>query len=79
MPEPPEDPCPDIVNCLAYFLEWYMMARLLLFPLDETPELQRREFVIKRELQRVSPEKSGEIAAWNFPKMHSPEKRGRRS
>jgi len=53
-----------------------MMARLLKFPVDETPELQRRAFVMKRELQRVFPEKSGEIAKWNFPKMHSPEKTG---
>ena len=76
MPEPPEDPCPDIVNCLACFLDWYMMARLLLFPMDDTPELQRRAFVMKGELQRVFPEKTGEVAAWNFPKMHSTEKTG---
>ena len=76
MPEPPEDPCPEIVNCLACFLDWYMMARLLLFPMEETPELQRRAFVMKGELQRVFPDKTGEVAKWNFPKMHSPEKTG---
>jgi len=76
MPEPPEDPCPEIINCLACFLDWYMMARLLIFPMEETPELQRRAFVMKGELQRVFPEKTGEVAMWNFPKMHSPEKTG---
>jgi hypothetical protein len=44
--------------------------------MEDTPELQRRAFVMKRELQRVFPEKTGEISKWNFPKMHSPEKTG---
>ena len=71
LPVPPEDPCPDIIQALAIFLDWYMLARVLLFPLDMAPELQRRAFAMKEELQRVFPDKSGETARWNFPKMHS--------
>ena len=73
LPEPPEDPCPDMVGALAYFLDWYMQARLLIFPLDMAPELQRRAFEMKRALQRVFPDKSGQISQWNFPKMHAPD------
>ena len=72
-PAPPDNPCPDIIRALACFLDWYMMARLLMFPMDEAPELQRRAFVMKEVLQEVFPDKAGQIAAWNFPKMHMPE------
>ena len=72
-PAPPKNPCPDIIRALAYFLDWYMLARPLLFPMDMAPELQRRAFVMKEVLQEVFPDKSGQIAAWNFPKMHMPE------
>lgn len=72
-PEPPDNPCPDIIRALACFLDWYMMARLLMFSMDEAPELQRRAFVMKEVLQEVFPDKAGQIAAWNFPKMHMPE------
>ena len=72
-PAPPKDPCPDMVRALACFLDWYMQARLLLFPVDMAPELQRRAKVMKETLQEVFPDKSGQIAAWNFPKMHAPD------
>ena len=72
-PAPPQDPCPDMVRALACFLDWYMQARLLLFPVDMAPELQRRANVMKETLQEVFPEKSGQKAAWNFPKMHAPD------
>ena len=62
-----------MIHALACFLDWYMQARVLLFPLDMAPELQRSAFVMKRELQRVFPEKSGELMRWNFPKMHAPD------
>ena len=72
-PAAPKDPCPDMVRALACFLDWYMQARLLLFPVDMAPELQRRAQVMKETLQEVFPEKSGQTAAWNFPKMHAPD------
>jgi len=72
-PAPPQDPCPDMIRALAYFLDWYMQARLLMFPMDEAPELQRRATVMKETVQEVFPEKSGQKAAWNFPKMHAPD------
>ncbi len=67
----PQDPCPDMVRALACFLDWYMQARLLMFPVDMAPELQRRANVMKETLQEVFPDKSGQKAAWNFPKMHA--------
>jgi len=73
LPEPPDDPCPDIIRALASFLDWYMLARLLLFPMDMAPELQRRAYVMKEALQLFLPDKSGQKAGWNFPKMHMPE------
>ena len=66
-PELPEDPCQDMIKALACFLDWYMLARKLNFPVGMAPELQRRAFVMKRELQRVFTEKN-----WKFPKFHSP-------
>ena len=72
-PAPPQDPCPDMVRALACFLDWYMPARLLLFPMAMAPDLQRRANVMKDTLQEVFPEKSGQKAAWNFPKMHAPD------
>ena len=56
-----------MVKVLACFLDWYMLARKLWFPVDMAPELQRRAFVMKRELKRVFPEKN-----WKFPKFHAP-------
>jgi hypothetical protein len=67
-PEPPEDPCPDMIKALACFIDWYMPARKLWFPVDMAPELQRRANVMKRELKRVFTEKN-----WKFPKFHSPD------
>jgi len=32
LPQPPVDPCPDMIKAHACFLDWYMMARLLKFP-----------------------------------------------
>jgi hypothetical protein len=47
----------------------------MLFPLEDAPELQKRARLMKEELQRVFPEKSGEKSAkpWNFPKAHGPD------
>ena len=36
-------------------------------------EIMHSAFVMKREQQRVFPEKSGELMQWNFPKMHAPD------
>lgn len=72
-PEPPANPCPNMIKAFASFLDWYMQARLLLFPMDMAPELQRRAFAMKKTLQEVFPDKAGQIAKWNFPKMHMPE------
>jgi hypothetical protein len=69
-PEPPTDPCPEIIRALALFLDWYTLARRNLFPVSMAPELQRRCRAMKEALKRVFPEKSGELAAWNFPKFH---------
>ena len=71
LPARPQDPCPDMVRALACFLDWYMQARLLMFPVDMAPELQRRANVMKETLQEVFPDKSGQKAAWNFPNMHA--------
>jgi hypothetical protein len=38
-PELPEDPCPDMIKALACFIDWYMPARKLWFPVDMAPEL----------------------------------------
>jgi len=68
-PPRPEDPCPDMIKALACFIDWYMLARKLWFPVDMAPELQRRATVMKRELKRVFPEN---LKNWKFPKFHSP-------
>jgi len=70
-----KDPWKDIVEALSSFLDWFIMARGMLFPLEDAPELQKRARFMKQELQRVFPEKSGEKSAkpWNFPKAHAPD------
>ena len=70
-----KDPWKDMVEALSSFLDWYILARSMLFPLEDAPELQRRARFMKQELQRVFPEKSGEKSAkpWNFPKAHAPD------
>ena len=75
-PDPPEDPCPDMVNAIAIFSDWYSMARMINLPLKQVPELQRRQQLFRNEYKRVFPEKSGEINGWNFPKFHGPEHKG---
>jgi hypothetical protein len=69
-PEPPTDPCPEIIRALALFLDWYILARRLWFPVDMIPELQRRCCVFKEAFKAVFPEKSGQLNAWNFIKFH---------
>ncbi len=51
--EPPVDPCPDMIRALACFLNWYMKAQLLLFPVKMAPDLQRSVKVWK-EVARKS-------------------------
>lgn len=69
------DPSTDMVQALNRFLDWFVMARQLMIPVEDVPELQRRALTMKKELQRVFPEKSGEKSAqpWNFPKAHAPD------
>jgi len=67
-PQLPKDPSPDMIKALACFIDWYMLARKLWFPVDNAAELQRRAIVMKRELKRVFTEKN-----WKFPKFHSPD------
>jgi hypothetical protein len=69
IPEQLEDPCPDMIKALTCFLDWYIPARKLWFPVDMVPELHwRRALVMKRELRRVFTEKN-----WKFPKFHAPD------
>jgi len=72
------DPSADMVMGVNSFLDWFMMARQMLMPVEDVPELQRRACNMKEELQRVFPEKSGEKSAspWNFPKAHAPDHTG---
>jgi len=37
-----------MIKALACFIDWNMPARKLWFPVDMTPELQRRAIVMKR-------------------------------
>ena len=37
------DPCTDMVSALNRFLDWFSMARRLLFPVADAPELQKRD------------------------------------
>ena len=71
-PEPPNDPCPDMINAFALFLDWYLLARMLLFVMSMAAELQRRCTAMKEALKIVFPDKSGQQAAWGFPKFHGP-------
>ena len=73
---PPVDPCPDMIRALACFLDWYMKARLLLFPVQMAPDLQRSVKVWKEVAEEVFWRKSGQNAGWNFPKMHAPDHKG---
>lgn len=68
------DPCTDMVMALNRFLDWFSMARRLSFPVADAPELQKRARKMSIELQRVFPEKSGQVGdkPWGFPKMHAP-------
>jgi hypothetical protein len=75
LPDYPSDPCPDIINSLACYLDWYCLARASLFPVDMAPELQRRYLVLKKALMDAYPEKSGEANKWKFPKVHGMEHR----
>jgi hypothetical protein len=76
LPAPPTDPCPEIIEAMALFLDWYTLARRLLIPVSMIPELQRRGLVMKEALKRVFPEKSGEKNAWNFIKFHGVDHKG---
>ena len=75
-PATPQDPCPDMVRALACFLDWYMKARLLLFPVQMAPDLQRSVKVWKEVAEEVFWSKLGQKAGWNFPKMHAPDHNG---
>ena len=70
-----KDPWKDMVEALSSFLDWFIKARSMLFPMDDAPELQKLARSMKRLLQLHFPEKSGEKSAapWNFPKMHGPD------
>ena len=57
------DPSTDIVQALNRFLVWFVMARQIMIPVADVPELQRLALTMKEELQRVFPEKSGEKSA----------------
>jgi hypothetical protein len=57
------DPWKDMVEALSSFLDWFIMARSMLFPLEDAPELQKKSRLMKQDLQRVFPQKSGEKSA----------------
>ena len=48
---------------LEQFLDWFIKARSMLFPMEEAPELQELARLMKELLQRHFPQKSGEKMA----------------
>ena len=54
------DPSTDMVQALNRFLDWFVMARQMMIPVADVPELQCLALTMKEELQRVFPEKSGD-------------------
>ena len=63
------DPWKDMVEALSSFLDWFIKARSMLFPMEDAPVLQELTPSMKDLLQLHFPEKSGEKSAvpWNFP------------
>ena len=49
------DPSTDMLQALNRFLDWFVMARQIMVPVADVPELQRRALTMKEELQRVFP------------------------
>ena len=70
------DPSKDMVQALNRFLNWFVLvARQIMIPVADVPELQRKDSKMKEALQCVYPKKSGEkfFTPWNISKEQVPD------
>ena len=66
-----EDPCVRIVETLIVFLHWFFLVRRRELSVKDIAELTNRGTTMMESLKETFPEKSGEEAAWCFPKFHN--------
>jgi hypothetical protein len=67
----PVDPVDDILEALNVFMDWYILARDPSLPISDLERLAEMGDALMEALKRVFPERSGDVAGWNFGKFHA--------